>query len=67
MSIGLILFTIKYSELLIIIIVIFFLVDIEASFMNQLHAVDLVSEIGRRISSVTEDIRETRADVLETS
>ena len=38
---------------------IFFPVNIETSgVMNQM-AVDLVSEIGRRISSVTEDTRET--------
>ena len=37
---------------------IFFLVAIETSGVLNQTAVDLVSEIGRRISSVTEDTRE---------
>jgi len=47
----------KYSALANIHI--FFPVAIETSGVMNLLAVDLVSEIGRRISSVTEDTRET--------
>jgi len=38
---------------------VFFAIDFETSGVMNRLAVDLVSEIGRRISSVTEDIRET--------